>query len=123
LVELELAGETEVLGENAPQCYFIHNFHMTWCATRTVVVGSRRITAWTMTWPPFENATKFYDLITLNFVNCLFVLLNLLRSLDVSCYWELNKYVLAFRMPKYWCKFVGMDKGGYSASLHNESLN
>jgi hypothetical protein len=29
LVELELAGETEVLGENAPQCYFIHNFHMT----------------------------------------------------------------------------------------------
>jgi hypothetical protein len=31
LVEWGLAGETEVLGENMPQCYFMyHKSHMTW---------------------------------------------------------------------------------------------
>jgi hypothetical protein len=30
-VEWELAGETEVLGENLPQCHFaLHKSHMTW---------------------------------------------------------------------------------------------
>jgi hypothetical protein len=28
-VEFELAGETEELGENVPQCHFVHKFHMT----------------------------------------------------------------------------------------------
>jgi hypothetical protein len=31
LMEWWLVGETEVLGENLPQCHFVHNnFHMTW---------------------------------------------------------------------------------------------
>jgi hypothetical protein len=31
LVECELAGETEVLGESLPQCHFAHRkSHMTW---------------------------------------------------------------------------------------------
>jgi hypothetical protein len=30
-MEWELAGETEVLGENLPPCHFLHHkFHMTW---------------------------------------------------------------------------------------------
>jgi hypothetical protein len=30
-VEWKLAGETEVLGDNLPQCHFIHHkFHKTW---------------------------------------------------------------------------------------------
>jgi hypothetical protein len=30
-VKWELAGETEVLGENVTQCHFVHNkSHMTW---------------------------------------------------------------------------------------------
>jgi hypothetical protein len=30
-VEWELAGETEVLGENLPQCHFAHHkYHMKW---------------------------------------------------------------------------------------------
>jgi hypothetical protein len=29
-VEWELTGETEVLGENLPQCHFVHKSHMTW---------------------------------------------------------------------------------------------
>jgi hypothetical protein len=31
LVEWELTGETEILGENPPQGHFVHKkFHMTW---------------------------------------------------------------------------------------------
>jgi hypothetical protein len=31
LVEWRLAGETEILGENLPQCHFVdHKSHMTW---------------------------------------------------------------------------------------------
>jgi hypothetical protein len=47
LVEWRIAGETEVLRENLPQCHFVHHkSHMTdpprtWAST----VGSQRLTA------------------------------------------------------------------------------
>jgi hypothetical protein len=50
-VEWELAGETEVLGENLLQRHFVHHkSHMIWprTRTRTAAVGSRRLTAWAM---------------------------------------------------------------------------
>jgi hypothetical protein len=48
-VEWELAKETEVLGENLPQCYFVHHkSHITWARTRAVAVGRRQLTAWAM---------------------------------------------------------------------------
>jgi hypothetical protein len=42
-----LAGETEVLGENLPQCRFVHHKpHMLPVTrTRAAVVGSQRLTA------------------------------------------------------------------------------
>jgi hypothetical protein len=55
LVELRLAGETEVLGENLPQRNFVHHkSHMTrqtrvW--TRAGAVGSQWLTAWAMARP------------------------------------------------------------------------
>jgi hypothetical protein len=30
LVEWKLSEETEVLGDNLPQCHFAHKSHMTW---------------------------------------------------------------------------------------------
>jgi hypothetical protein len=44
-VEGELAGETEVLGENVPQCQPQIPHDLTWARTRAAAVGSRRLTA------------------------------------------------------------------------------
>jgi hypothetical protein len=41
-VEWELVGETEVLGENVPQCHFAHDkSHKIWARTRAAAVGSQ----------------------------------------------------------------------------------
>jgi hypothetical protein len=51
-VEWELAGETEILGENLPQPHFVHHkTHMSWDRTRAAAVWSQRLTAWAMARP------------------------------------------------------------------------
>jgi hypothetical protein len=49
----EIAGETEVLGENLPQCRFVHHKTHMLVRTRTLAaaVGSQRLTALAMARP------------------------------------------------------------------------
>jgi hypothetical protein len=49
--EWELAGETEVVGENMRHCNFVH--HTTWpgLETQAAAVGRQRLTAWAMALP------------------------------------------------------------------------
>jgi hypothetical protein len=44
-VECELEGETEVLGENLPQCHFVLPYDLTWARTRAAAMGRLRLTA------------------------------------------------------------------------------
>jgi hypothetical protein len=46
LVEREFTRETEILGENLPQYYFVRQkSHMTWDRTRAPVTRNQRLTA------------------------------------------------------------------------------
>jgi hypothetical protein len=66
LVEWWLAGETEVLGENLPQCRFVHHKpHMpARTRTRAAAVGSQRLIAWATARPQClitTNSTSEYE--------------------------------------------------------------
>jgi hypothetical protein len=66
-VKWELAGETEVLGENLSQWHFIHHkSHMTWRGgrTRAAVVGSRWLTAWAIARPHMNESLLTVNLNT-----------------------------------------------------------
>jgi hypothetical protein len=53
LVEWWLTGETEVLGENLPQCHFVHHKCHIMCpsANRAAEVESQRLTPWAIARP------------------------------------------------------------------------
>jgi hypothetical protein len=51
LVERELAGETEVLGENPHHWHYIHRkSHLIWDRTQASVMGNLRIIARSVMW-------------------------------------------------------------------------
>jgi hypothetical protein len=62
-----LAGETELLGENLPQCHFVHHKpHMVpGREPRPAAVGSQRLTAWATARPLLCLCYQGYDFLYL----------------------------------------------------------
>jgi hypothetical protein len=70
-----LAGETEVLGENLPQCRFVnHKSHM-----RPAAVGSQRLTAWATARPRIDLILLRDDGSRANYRNCILFYLHMRR--------------------------------------------
>jgi hypothetical protein len=59
-VEWKLTGETEVLGENLPQCHFAHHkYHMTWPELEPAKPATNRLSYGTASWNCAELKRKW----------------------------------------------------------------
>jgi hypothetical protein len=103
-VEWELAGDTEVIGENLPQ----HKSHLTWARTRAAAVGSRRLTSWAVARPcvhdtkmlsirsvlPFQVVrSTFFCLLSHFILHISFIYISISSSHSLSLFLQLSSFL------------------------------